>query len=253
MKNPFRLVGGWVAAGLAMPVLAMAQAATDAAAAAAPAAQAQMMTIQEILKAGGVLMYVLGGLSIAALAFILYLLFVLRMDAVAPADLLHDLREMLGNGRREEARLACRRSRSALAAVGETGLTWLQRNERGDAALLKEVMEGEGSRQAALLQNQTQYLLDIAVIAPMVGLLGTVVGMLQAFNAVALDLARARPMTLASGVAQALITTAAGLIVGIPAMAFYAFFRGRVAKLTAQLETAAADLLGVLLGSRTAR
>jgi biopolymer transport protein ExbB len=180
---------------------------------------------------------------------------------------------MLGNGRREEARLACRRSRSSLAAVGETGLTWLQRNEQsdatllkeetgmtwlqrneqGDATLLKEVMEGEGSRQAALLQNQTQYLLDIAVIAPMVGLLGTVVGMLQAFNAVALDLARARPMTLASGVAQALITTAAGLIVGIPAMAFYAFFRGRVAKLTAQLETAAADLLGVLLRSRTAR
>jgi biopolymer transport protein ExbB len=252
MKNSFRLLGGLVAAGLAVPVLVMAQAAPDAAAV-APAAAAQMMTIQEIVKAGGVLMYVLGALSIAALAFILYLLFVLRMDAVAPADLLHDLREMLGNGRREEARLACRRSRSSLAAVGETGLTWLQRNEQGDATLLKEVMEGEGSRQAALLQNQTQYLLDIAVIAPMVGLLGTVVGMLQAFNAVALDLARARPMTLASGVAQALITTAAGLIVGIPAMAFYAFFRGRVAKLTAQLETAAADLLGVLLGSRTAR
>ncbi len=252
MKNPFRRLGGLVAVGLVTPVCALAQAAADAAAA-APAVHAQMMTIQEIVKAGGVLMYVLGALSIAALAFILYLLFVLRMDAVAPADLLHDLREMLGNGRREEARLACRRSRSSLAAVGETGLTWLQRNEQGDATLLKEVMEGEGSRQAALLQNQTQYLLDIAVIAPMVGLLGTVVGMLQAFNAVALDLARARPMTLASGVAQALITTAAGLIVGIPAMAFYAFFRGRVAKLTAQLETAAADLLGVLLGSRTAR
>lgn len=253
MKNPIRLAGGLVVAGLAMPVLAMAQAATDAAASAAPAAQAQMMTIQEILKAGGVLMYPIGALSVAALAFILYLMFALRADAVAPADLLHDLREMLGNGRREEARLACRRSRSALAAVGETGLTWLQRNERGDATLLKEVMEGEGSRQAAQLQNQTQYLLDIAVISPMVGLLGTVVGMLQAFNAVALDLARARPMTLAAGVAMALITTIAGLVVGIPSMAFYAFFRGRVAKLTAQLETAAADLLGVLMASRTTR
>ncbi|MBM4156302.1 MAG: MotA/TolQ/ExbB proton channel family protein [Lentisphaerae bacterium] len=253
MKNPYRLLGGLVAVGLLTPVLALSQAAPDAAAAAAPAAQAQMMTIQEIWKAGGVLMYVVGALSVAALAFILYLIFALRADAVAPADLLHDLREMLGNGRREEARLACRRSRSALAAVGETGLTWLQRNERGDASLLKEVMEGEGSRQAAQLQNQTQYLLDIAVISPMVGLLGTVVGMLQAFNAVALDLARARPMTLASGVAMALITTIAGLVVGIPSMAFYAFFRGRVAKLTAQLETAAADLLGVLLASRTTR
>lgn len=251
MKELFRRWIGWMAvAALLAPACALAQAAAGDAA--APAA-AQMMSIQEIVKAGGVLMYVLGALSIAALAFVLYLIVSLRMDAVAPADLLHDLREMLGSGRREEARLACRRSRSALAAVGETGLTWLQRNERGETALLKEVMEGEGSRQAAQMQNQTQYLLDIAVIAPMVGLLGTVVGMLQAFNAVALDLARARPMTLASGVAQALITTAAGLIVGIPAMAFYAFFRGRVAKLTAQLETAAADLLGLLLGSRNAR
>ncbi len=252
MKNPIRLLGGLLAVGLVAPACALAQAAVDAAAA-APAAAAQMMSIQEILKAGGVLMYVLGALSIAALAFIIYLIFILRADAVAPADLLHDLREMLGNGRREEARLACRRSRSALAVIGETGLTWLQRNERGEATLLKEVMEGEGSRQAAQLQNSTQYLLDIAVIAPMVGLLGTVVGMLQSFNAVALDLARARPMTLASGVAQALITTIGGLVVGIPAMAFYAFFRGRVAKLTAQLETAAADLLGVLMGSRNAR
>ncbi len=252
MKESFRRWIGWMSvAGLVAPACAMAQAAAGDAA--APAAAAQMMTVQEIFKAGGILMYPIAALSIAALAFIIYLFVVLRLDAVAPADLLHDLREMLGSGRREEARLACRRSRSALAAVGETGLTWLQRNERGETSLLKEVMEGEGSRQAAQLQNQTQYLLDIAVIAPMVGLLGTVVGMLQSFNAIALDLARARPMTLAAGVAMALITTIGGLVVGIPAMAFYAFFRGRVAKLTAQLETAAADLLGLLLGSRNAR
>lgn len=232
---------------LTLPAIALAN---DAGAA---DAGTRMMTLQEILKAGGSLMYVLGALSVAALASILYLAATLRPGAVAPADLLHDLREMLGAGRREEARLACRRSRSALAAIGETALTWLQRNEGGDPAMLKEVIEGEGSRQAALLQNSTQYLHDIAVISPMVGLLGTVIGMLQAFNAVALDLARARPMTLAAGVAQALITTAAGLIVGIPAMAFYSYFRGRAAKLTAQLETAAADLLAILTANRRVR
>ncbi|MCX7819012.1 MAG: MotA/TolQ/ExbB proton channel family protein [Kiritimatiellae bacterium] len=236
----------WLAvATLSVAALADEPTATDAA--------TRMMTLREILEAGGALMYVLGALSVAALASILYLAVTLRPAAVAPADLLHDLREMLGAGRREEARLACRRSRSALAAIGETALTWLQRNEGGDPAMLKEVMEGEGSRQAALLQNSTQYLHDIAVIAPMVGLLGTVIGMLRAFNAVALDLARARPMTLAAGVAQALITTAAGLIVGIPAMAFYSYFRGRVAKLTAQLETAAADLLAILSPERRTR
>jgi len=238
--SPIRLA--WLAA-LAVPMMAFAEEPASAEVA------TRMMTLEEILKAGGALMYVLGALSVAALASVLYLAATLRPGAVAPADLLHDLREMLGAGRREEARLACRRSRSALAAIGETALTWLQRNENGDPAMLKEVMEGEGSRQAALLQNSTQYLHDIAVISPMVGLLGTVIGMLQAFNAVALDLARARPMTLAAGVAQALITTAAGLIVGIPAMAFYSYFRGRAAKLTAQLETAAADLLAILTSS----
>jgi len=238
-----------VAAGLALATNVLAEDADTAAAVDAP----RMMTLQELVQTGGIPMYALGVLSVAALAFAIYLSLLLRLNAVAPAALLHDLRELLGSRRSEEARLACRRSRSALAAIGETGLTWLHRNPEGDPGLLKEVMEGEGSRQAATLQNQTQYLLDIAVIAPMVGLLGTVIGMLQAFNAVALDLARARPMTLASGVAQALITTAAGLIVGIPAMGFYAFFRGRVAKLAAQLETASADLLGMILASRSGR
>ena len=109
-------------------------------------------------------------------------------------------------------------------------------------SLLRETMEGEGGRQATLMQNQTQYLLDIAIIAPMIGLLGTVMGMLRAFNSVALDIARARPLELAGGVSQALITTIAGLIVAIPAMIAYAYFRGRSSRLITELEGAAADL-----------
>ena len=112
-------------------------------------------------------------------------------------------------------------------------------------------MEGEGSRQASLMQNQIQYLQDIAVIAPMIGLLGTVLGMLEAFNAVALDIAKAKPMVLAAGVSKALITTAAGLMVGIPAMMAYAYFRGRVTRLLAELETVSAELLASLTRPRS--
>ena len=75
---------------------------------------------------------------------------------------------------------------------------------------------------------------------------GTVIGMLKAFNSVAFDLAKARPMELAGGVGQALITTIAGLIVAIPAMMAYSWFRGRVIKLTGLLEGAATDLLAIL-------
>lgn len=218
-------------------------------AAAAAAAAKTTMSIAEILKAGGPLMYVLGAMSIVAVAMIVYLALVLRQEAVVPRELLHDLRDQLSSGRLDEARTLCRRHRSALAAIADTALAYQPRTTAAPE-LLKEFIEGEGGRQAAQLQNQAQYLLDLAVIAPMVGLLGTVTGMLQAFNAVALDLARARPMTLAGGVAQALITTIAGLIIGIPTMGFYSYFRGRVSKLTALLEQASAEVFSLMIPRR---
>jgi biopolymer transport protein ExbB len=122
-----------------------------------------------------------------------------------------------------------------------------------DPVLLKDVVEGEGTRQAEVIQGQTQFLLDIAAIAPMVGLLGTVFGMLRAFSSVALDLASAKPVNLAAGVSQALITTAFGLIIGIPAMAFYAYFRRRAARLVSRLELAGADVLTALLSAARQR
>lgn len=217
-----------------------------AAPATADAVTGVTMSFMEILKAGGPLMYVLGAMSVAALAMVVYLALVLRQESVIPRELLHDLRDQLAAGRTDEAKALCRRNRSALAAIADTALTYQPRTTQAPE-LLKEFIEGEGGRQAAQLQSQSQYLLDLAVIAPMVGLLGTVTGMLQAFNSVALDLARARPMTLAGGVAQALITTIAGLIIGIPAMAFYSYFRARVQKLTALMEQAAAEILTLML------
>jgi len=115
-----------------------------------------------------------------------------------------------------------------------------------DLVIMKEIMEGEGSRQASSVQGQIQYLLDIAVISPMVGLLGTVIGMLNTFNVVALDIAKAKPVLLAAGVSQALVTTAAGLVVGIPAMVFYAYFRGRSTSLLSDMEVASSKILTYL-------
>lgn len=209
------------------------------------------MTAMEIFRAGGILMVVLGVVSVAGLAYIFYLAAVLRTGAVFPRGFLRDFRETVEADRLEEARALCGRDRSAMAAIAELGLRFIKRHPKPDPVLLKEMIEGEGARQAAHLQDQTQYLLDIGVIAPMIGLLGTVMGMLRAFNAVALDIAKARPMVLAGGVSQALVTTAAGLMVGIPAMAFYAFFRGRVSRLVALLETGAAEILTLFTERRS--
>ena len=130
--------------------------------------------------------------------------------------------------------------------MAAAGLDFLKENPNAKPGMLKEIMESEGARQAGRMQNMIHYLLDLSAVAPMVGLLGTVIGMLKAFNSVAFDLAKARPMELAGGVAQALITTIAGLIVAIPAMMAYSWFRGRVIKLTGRLEEASTDLLAIL-------
>jgi len=212
----------------------------------------QSMTLAEIIRTGGWIMYVLGVMSVAGLALVIYFFAVLRQEQVTPKEFTLEISRLIAAGDRDHARMACRHKPSPVAAVTLAALDYTDHTKDPDPGMVKEIIEGEGSRQSAMIQNQTHYLLDIGVIAPMVGLLGTVLGMLTAFNAVALDLARAKPIYLAQGVSQALVTTAAGLMVGIPAMIFYAYFRGRTGKLIARLETVSADLLTQLMRKKDA-
>jgi biopolymer transport protein ExbB len=109
------------------------------------------------------------------------------------------------------------------------------------------VAEAEGSRQAGLLSSRISYLADIGSIAPMVGLLGTVLGMIESFMQISGgDVQGVRHMELSKGVSEALITTAAGLMIGIPALVFYSIFRGRVQKYIAELEAASTHLMALL-------
>ena len=105
--------------------------------------------------------------------------------------------------------------------------------------------EAEGGRIADRLLSQVDWLADIAAIAPLVGLLGTVLGMFQAFGGIASDVsAGAKPMVLAQGVSQAIVTTIFGLVVAIPALVMHAIFRRRAAKLVATLEEKSDEVLG---------
>lgn len=209
------------------------------------------MDWQEILRSGGWPMYVLAVLSVLTVAFVIYFIVILRTPQIAPRALHRDLVEKIKSGSLDDARRACEYRPCPLAAVAMAGLDYLRNIPDSDTVLLKDVVEGEGQRQAESLQGQTQYLMDIAVVSPMVGLLGTVLGMLKAFSAIALEIASAKPVVLAAGVSQALITTAFGLMIGIPAMGFYAFFRRRAANAVSQLEAAATDVLAALLSKRS--
>ena len=230
---------GWFALGFVPALTASAQEP------AAPVAT-ESMSWAQILEAGGVLIYVLAAMSVVGLALVIYFILVLRREQIAPVKLQDELREQLRKGDYLAAEKTCQARPCALAAVALAAIRHKLRVGATEISLLRETMEGEGGRQATLIQNQIQYLLDIAIIAPMVGLLGTVMGMLKAFSSVANDMARARPMALAEGVSQALITTVAGLIVAIPAMIAYAYFRGRASRLISDLEAASADLAAEL-------
>lgn len=209
----------------------------------------QKVSLMEMLSRGGVVMVALGVMSIVGLALVIYFFFILRRSQVVPQMLKDDVLDKLEAGELAEARSACGYKPCAFSEVAVAAIDFARTGDISPA-LMKDVVESEGGRQALIIQGQTQYLFDLAVLSPMVGLLGTVFGMIHAFNAVALDLTKAKPMLLAAGVGEALIATAAGLIVGIPAMAFYAYFRNRAARVIAELEVSSGQVVNSLLSKR---
>ncbi len=210
------------------------------------------MTFQEAWLAGGWLMWVLLGMSVIGLTICLYFLVTLQRRSVVPTRLRRDLPKYLLAEDPTEARRLCEDTPSPLAAVMLATLDAVRDAPKANLELISKVAESEGARQADDIQGKTQWLLEIAAIAPMVGLLGTVMGMLDAFGAVASDVAAAKPALLAAGVSKAIITTIFGLFVAIPAMFFYAYFRRKAGRLVSDLENACASLIAVL-GSKHAQ
>jgi len=206
------------------------------------------MTFRELWNNGGALMWVLAAVSVFGMAVVFYLFWILRDRQIAPDALAAPLLHMVQNGDLNNARALCAERPCQLAAVALAALDHLQQSSKIESVALREAVESEGARQAQALQGQAQLLLDIGVIAPMIGLLGTVLGMLQAFGAVAHDVASVKPVILAAGVSKAIITTVFALLISIPAMSFYAYFRRRVAAKTAVLEAASSRVVAALAG-----
>jgi biopolymer transport protein ExbB len=211
----------------------------------------EALPLREVIKSGGSLMYVLGLLSLIGVALVIYFFIVLKPSEMVPLLLMRDVVDHLKAGRLEEAQDLCTAHPCLFSYVAMAGILYARKANKIDNATLKDIIEGEGARRAEAMLGQVQYLLDIAVISPMVGLLGTVVGMLKAFGAVATDIARARPVSLAAGVSQALITTIFGLIIAIPAMCFYAYFRRKASSIISQAESAAVEVLTAIQSRST--
>lgn len=140
------------------------------------------------------------------------------------------------------------RHSEAIARIVQRMLDFSSKNPTAPFEVVREIAQTEGATQAASLQNRITYLADIAVLSPMVGLLGTVFGIIQSFGVLANSATSqaSRPVLLAQGVSEALVATGTGLIIGIVSMAFYGIFRNKVQSLLSELERASAHLLGLL-------
>jgi biopolymer transport protein ExbB len=138
------------------------------------------------------------------------------------------------------------RDHSPLGRILAVGLL----NRDRDRQIMKEAIEEVGRAVSHELERFLTALGTIAAITPLLGLLGTVIGMISVFTTIT-NLGVGNPAELAGGISQALITTAAGLSVAIPSLIFYRHFRGKVDALTVEMEQEAVKLVEVLHGDRT--
>jgi biopolymer transport protein ExbB len=229
-----------IAAAIAPPLLA--QASPPAAAPDVPLTK----TLLDAMIAAGPFMLALLALSVFFVMLVVVYLMTIRRGAVvssgymATADALLRKRDYLG------LLAVSNRHGEAIARVVQKMLDFTTKNPNAEFQQVREIAETEGTRVAASLNNRVIYLADIGMIAPMLGLLGTVIGIIRSFGALGADLGTARYVLLSKGISEALVNTCAGLAIGIPAMMFYAFFRGRAQRLISELESACTHVLALL-------
>jgi biopolymer transport protein ExbB len=208
------------------------------------------ITLVDILKKGGWVMGALVVLSVFTLILVLLYFLTLRRSTVVTNKFMNAAEAMIRKRDYLGLIAYCHRRGESVARVTQKTLDFLTKNPNASQPEIREVAEAEGNRQAGILTQRISYLADIGGIAPMVGLLGTVIGMIKSFMEIANgNIEGAKQLELAQGVWEALITTAGGLVISIVAMTFYSFFRGRVQRHTAELEAASTHILA-LVGSQ---
>jgi biopolymer transport protein ExbB len=180
-------------------------------------------------------------LSVAAIALAVEYALSLRRATVVPDELRLALEELLGEGRLEEARAIVAEDASFLGRVMAAGLARRGATERTVFAAMEEAGRAETGR----LYRKVGYLALIANVAPMLGLLGTVGGMMRSFDRIAAA-GQPRVSELAGGIRFALVTTYEGLLVAIPTTILFVLFRNRVAHLSGEVAAAADGLIARL-------
>lgn len=198
----------------------------------------------QIFHDGGLMMYPIALCSFALMVFSFERLIHLRRGRVIPRPFVNRLIEQIQNQQvdRDESIELCEKNPSAM---GHIMIAALKRYGKPSVEVEQAVLDA-GERESNHLRKHLRILSAISNVAPLLGLLGTVLGMIQSFNDISNSQAMGRPEMLAGGISQALLTTAAGLLVAIPAYVMHVYFVGHIDRLIMEMDTHAQRLIDVV-------
>jgi biopolymer transport protein ExbB len=223
------------------------QSTTSAATTTAVPAADEPLNFQTFVERTGIMAYPLILLSLFAAFLILFYVLTIRQGTVVSDSFMNAAEALIRKQDYLGLIAICNRNNECIAHIISKTLDFATRNPMANFEEVKEVTEAEGNRQANKLMARIAYLGDVGSVAPMLGLLGTTIGMITTFGEISKASYGGRSqLGLAQGVHEALLCTASGLVIGIPALIFYALFRGKVNRLISDLESATTHLLALL-------
>ncbi|PHS32735.1 MAG: biopolymer transporter ExbB [Methylophaga sp.] len=199
----------------------------------------------EFFNAGGWMMFPLLISSILAIGIVAERFWSLQSKRIAPPELITQIWQWLRFDQVDKQHVLILQNSSPLGQILAAGL--ISRSSSRD--ITKENIEDVGRHVTLSLERNLNTLGTIAAIAPLMGLLGTVIGMIKVFAVITTE-GVGNPETLAGGISEALITTATGLLVAIPTLIFYRYFRGKINHLVVDMEEQAMKLIEILHGDR---
>lgn len=195
----------------------------------------------DLISKGGVVMYPIILCSIIALGVFLERLWVLRRKNIIPGKFIRNVEEQVKNQKISEAIFLCQGDHSSIAKIFLAGL----KNAGRGMWLVKEAIEEMGGREGVILEKHVGILSTIANLTPLLGLLGTVSGMIKTFNVISLQ-GVGNPALLAGGISEALITTATGLCVAIPTLVCYRILKDKAEALIFEMEENSLKIIEII-------
>ncbi len=200
-----------------------------------------MENLWDFIQKGGIFMYPIIACSIISLTIVMEKFWVLRRSRIIPEGLAESIAELIKEGKTSEASALCYRENTSFSRIALS----VMRNAGANGELLREVVEETGKIEVKELERYLEGLSTIASVSTLLGLLGTISGMIKIFSVIHMEKV-VNPSSLAGGISEALYTTAAGLTVAIPTIVAYKYFYSRTRKFATEMEQGIFNIIKII-------